>query len=408
MPADFHNGLLGCAHVPLLAGVEMALRLSSAVPMVLLFQLTQCNACTSATFTKLDLIVGSTRTPTERGGTYTVDAGAAVTFAAGFTPSRGGVKLRVLDGTGQGDVSDCSRFECVSGQRVYLGLTSVELALLSEERPSGASVWRLSVNVRPGAGSSPSPTPVPPPANPTPVPPGPMEITRVTVRPEGASPFFADAGGTYPLPTQKATLWVEWDSNPKPTTVPRLDIVWGDGNADNTSCGSCQLTHAFSAGLYTVTVRVDNRVGSVATRTFNLDTRPPPPARSGFGTFAGALTATDPVFDRFGPDFAPPTVAPCATGGVAAYLYDTYAVTHSGGPMTISTTLGTLPDSQLQVYSGSFNPAAPCQNIVASDNDSGGGQASRISAIFPAGNYIVVVASRIAGAHYGTYTLTIQ
>ncbi len=76
------------------------------------------------------------------------------------------------------------------------------------------------------------------------------------------------------------------------------------------------------------------------------------------------------------------------------YFYDRHPVSHPGGPWRIQTLPGgTLFDTYLHLYRGSFNPLNPCLNIVGTNDDNGEGLMALIDGTFPAGNYIIVVTS---------------
>lgn len=121
-------------------------------------------------------------------------------------------------------------------------------------------------------------------------------------------------------------------------------------------------------------------------------------------TVNGALSSADPLFDR------PAQYPPCLTSGSANSYYDAYTVSHPGGTLTIDlresgSGSGTLSDPFLHLYSASFDPASPCTNWLAGDDDSGGNWDSRISATYPAGTY-VIVATAFGSRETGTYRLT--
>ncbi len=85
---------------------------------------------------------------------------------------------------------------------------------------------------------------------------------------------YACGGATYRIsPGETIELWAEWSG----AASPRIRIDWGAGepnSPDATSCGSCLLRHAYpTAGLYRVTVTLDDRVSTTVTRTFLLDAR---------------------------------------------------------------------------------------------------------------------------------------
>lgn len=107
---------------------------------------------------------------------------------------------------------------------------------------------------------------------------GPIEIELVRVaQTDGVNPFYAFANGVYSvLPGREVEIYIQiWRSNP-PVQSPRLVVDWGFGEPDNIHCGPCRLTKTYkNEGLYTVTVKLDDRVGGVTTRTFTLNVATP-------------------------------------------------------------------------------------------------------------------------------------
>jgi len=95
-------------------------------------------------------------------------------------------------------------------------------------------------------------------------------------------------------------------------------------------------------------------------------TRMPSPA-SATVIFNGDLSVADPTFNR---PIAGSSRLTCtlSTSGTAV-RYDTYTVLLAG-ETDIRVILGTLVDSFVALYQGSFNPAAPCANLVAANDDS--------------------------------------
>lgn len=124
-----------------------------------------------------------------------------------------------------------------------------------------------------------------------------LERVRVS---QGARAFYAVHGGSYAATTTSPIeIWVE--GSVSTGVPPRLVITWGDGGADNISCGACKLSHIYSsAGPQTVTVTLDDRVSAVEKWTFTLDVVPagpgplrlvfaPQPASVPIGTFVPFL-----------------------------------------------------------------------------------------------------------------------
>ncbi|MGE3373848.1 MAG: hypothetical protein AB7O37_09955 [Vicinamibacteria bacterium] len=228
-------------------------------------------------------------------------------------------------------------------------------------------------------------------------------------------------------------------SDPDPADSIRFDVVWGDGavtgpgapgagttvgegggptGCDGRDC--CRHRHRFeNEGTYQVEARVsdkhlEDQSGGVSAKAitpyrFVVRAGTPEPASFGFGSFSGSLDTSDPQFNRPTGSFVPPSSGlPCSISGIIPNYYDTYLVRHTGGPMQIETILGTLDDSFLNVYAGSFNPSNGCQNRFAADDDNVGLE-SLIQANFPAGDYVIVVTSfDPIGSGTGTYTLIIQ
>lgn len=118
--------------------------------------------------------------------------------------------------------------------------------------------------------------------------------------------------------------------------------------------------------------------------------------------FSGTLELADPVFNR------PLSIAQggsCALSGVGtAVHYDTYTyTTTTSGNVTISIKPGdgaTITPSGADTYialygPGGFNPASPCTNFIASNDDDGGSALSRIVTTTPLapGTYTIVFTS---------------
>lgn len=104
---------------------------------------------------------------------------------------------------------------------------------------------------------------------------GPIEIFNVRVAPTGDNRFYANPGGVYRVdPGVPVEFWVEWRSPVALARPPRLIINWGfNPENDFVSCGSCLLNVSFPAGLHTVVVTLDDRVGGTTKRTFQIEAR---------------------------------------------------------------------------------------------------------------------------------------
>ena len=138
----------------------------------------------------------------------------------------------------------------------------------------------------------------------------------------------------------------------------------------------------------------------------------PLPATTGTGTFDGTLNTTD-------AHAAWSSRAGSLCWGETDAYYDTYQVTLSAAS-TLTVTMqgqasnsGSLFDPVLELYSGSYNAANGCTNLIATNDDGPGiGPDSQMTQNVSAGTY-VVVATAFQGwdfpgsAGTGTYTLTI-
>ncbi len=122
--------------------------------------------------------------------------------------------------------------------------------------------------------------------------------------------------------------------------------------------------------------------------------------------YSGALTSTDPTFNR--PDEGSPPTA-LSTEGIGVY-YDVipYVVTTAGLVTITSITPSTDFDLYGFLYSpAGFNPASPLSNVLLGDDDTGPGQynfALTYNFTTP-GTYYIVVTSFKPGAT-GAYTIT--
>lgn len=105
---------------------------------------------------------------------------------------------------------------------------------------------------------------------------------------------------------------------------------------------------------------------------------------------AGALDADDSTYNR--------VISSCAglSGTGTAVFYDTISLTNTGAASaTIDVDLDCSgDDSYLTAYLNSFNPAAPLDNCIDSDDDDGVGNCSRLTGLaVPAGATLVLVVS---------------
>jgi MYXO-CTERM domain-containing protein len=130
-------------------------------------------------------------------------------------------------------------------------------------------------------------------------------------------------------------------------------------------------------------------------------------ASAGFVNFAGALAATDPLYNRVLSGTPPTGLSAVGT----AVRYDTFqfwvntAGAYSMETLSANFTSGTSDDTFITLYLGStFNAATPLVNALAADDDSGAGFLSLININLMANtNYLLVVTS-FANGQLGNYT----
>jgi len=121
-------------------------------------------------------------------------------------------------------------------------------------------------------------------------------------------------------------------------------------------------------------------------------------------TFSGALTATDPVFNRA---FTLTTLS----GAGTRVAYDVYGFhVSSAGTYSIEATsfntngVGLSSDSFFSLYRGSFNPASALTNLIQVDDDSGVGSLSLLTSALLADTQYYLVFSSYSNGQYGSYT----
>lgn len=125
---------------------------------------------------------------------------------------------------------------------------------------------------------------------------GPLEFVRLRMDRQnslGASILrqFAFPGQTYQMEAgETIELWSEWVS----PTNPRMYVNWGEGEADWVNCGSCLMKHTYRrAGVYIVSVKLDDRVSTTITRTFTLNAVDPNPGNTRQFCSSAAISIPD-------------------------------------------------------------------------------------------------------------------
>lgn len=188
----------------------------------------------------------------------------------------------------------------------------------------------------------------------------------------GATPFYAFAGGGYAVSVRRATeIYVQmWRTSSALSDAPRLVVDWGDGVRDNIHCGPCRLSHTYEReAVFTVTVTLDDRAGGLTRRTFAFDTR--------------AIAQPTPT----------PTVSP--TPCTASAFVSNLDTTSTNSTFETSTSAA-LPTQGWTVVSGS-----------AQVWDLGGGSGALLGGT-AYGNYEVQYDTGIAIRANNTYTLTLD
>jgi hypothetical protein len=184
-----------------------------------------------------------------------------------------------------------------------------------------------------------------------------------------------------------------------------------DGSFNPDAEHFCRTEHTYTeGGRYVATLTVtdkhledqSNGVAASARETLRITIDL---GGRGLGSIDAALTTSDPLYDP--PDVVGTPPPPCVVTGIGdAFYYDTYTVSHLGGRLDIEI-VGASFNTWINLYQPFFNPAAGCQNLVASDDDGGSGDLSRIASTFPAGEYTLVVTSYF-NFDTGTYSLLIR
>lgn len=119
--------------------------------------------------------------------------------------------------------------------------------------------------------------------------------------------------------------------------------------------------------------------------------------------FSGALTASDPTFNR------PLTLTTLSSVGtrVSYDLYSFYVNTagvYSIEALTFGGTASLGADTFFSLYRGAFNPSTPLSNLVQIDDDSGAGALSLLTSTLQANTQYYLAFSAYNNNDYGAYT----
>jgi hypothetical protein len=137
------------------------------------------------------------------------------------------------------------------------------------------------------------------------------------------------------------------------------------------------------------------------------------PALAGTQTFSGSLTTSSPAFAR--PDGrAELCDLPTGLGGVTSFYSAQSFTVDTSGTYTIANTSNTFPagpgflagDSFFALYQGSFDPANPLANLVATNDDFNFNQA-QLSCALSAGTTYILVTTTFGDSVTGDFTNTI-
>jgi hypothetical protein len=130
-------------------------------------------------------------------------------------------------------------------------------------------------------------------------------------------------------------------------------------------------------------------------------------AQTAFATpvnFSGALTASDPVFNR-------PVTATTLSFTGTRVSYDVYGFhVSANGTYSIEATsfasngIGLPADTFFALYRTAFNPATPLANLVQVDDDSGAGNMSLLNSSLLAGTQYYLIFTSFTNGVFGSYT----
>lgn len=120
-----------------------------------------------------------------------------------------------------------------------------------------------------------------------------LRMDRQTSSGESILRQYALPGQTYPMaPGETIELWAEYSG----VNNPRFFVNWGEGDTDFVNCGSCLMKHTYARpGVYTVVVKLDDRVSTTVTRTFVLNAFLESASKSGTFCNPGLITINDNV-----------------------------------------------------------------------------------------------------------------
>ena len=224
-----------------------------------------------------------------------------------------------------------------------------------------------------------------------------------------AVPFTVTAAGTYTITTQYPASFdgyinlYQGTFNPAASCTNR--VAFSDDFGGTT--GSQIANQALTAGNYVLVVTGFNNT-SAGTYTGTV-VGPGVVSFPVTSTIPAGTTVGGPTFNR-GAGTACTQVAAGAGGSAVAYRAVPFTVTAAGN-YTLTTQYPAGFDGYINLYQGTFNPAASCTNRIAFDDDFavGGNPALQGSQIadqaLTAGSYVLVVTgfgNTDAGTHTGT------
>jgi hypothetical protein len=122
--------------------------------------------------------------------------------------------------------------------------------------------------------------------------------------------------------------------------------------------------------------------------------------------FSGALSATDPTFNRTLVGNPPTSLS--GVGTAVSYdllpFYVTLNDTYLAETLSATLSPGTADDTFIAIYQTAFNPLSPLTNVVIADDDTGVGNLSLATKALTAGTQYYLVVTSFSNGAFGNYT----
>jgi hypothetical protein len=193
---------------------------------------------------------------------------------------------------------------------------------------------------------------------------------------------------------------------------------WDFSESDNVSCGSCLINKTFPAGRRVVTIRMDDRVGGVTSRTFTIMAEfvfegPVCSVLATSANVSATINGAGPLqlgrlFRDGTPSACPSKVYPGLLNAATSYGYNVHSYTIEGGASTCLTVnfdpnSGGTPcgtNAHMSAYIGGYDPANQAANYVG---DVGSSVTQPFAFTVPAGATFKLVVTNTASAATCTY-----